>query len=98
MPFLQEPSDISPIQLRDFLSNYCKTKQDALGDFNEDELEGEGNQGEHVGDIDDSEESNVDEKKKIPGHFQAVLTVSYYVLYLKNPMIFFNWLKWLQYI
>ena len=74
---MQEPNDISPIELRDFLSNYCKTKQDALGNFNEEELEGEGNQDEKTGDIDECGESNVDEKKKIPGHFQAVLTVSY---------------------
>eukprot|EP00112_Aurelia_sp_Birch-Aquarium-sp1_P010776 Seg2291.4 transcript_id=Seg2291.4/GoldUCD/mRNA.D3Y31 product="TELO2-interacting protein 1" protein_id=Seg2291.4/GoldUCD/D3Y31 len=70
----KEANHVSPIKLRDFLSNYCKTKQDALGDFKEEELEEEGSQGERIGDINESEESNVDEKTKIPGHFQAVLT------------------------
>ena len=64
---------ISPGDVRDFLSEYCKLKLEAMGEADEEvpftAMEEPG--------VDDEDlpSTSTDEKKLVPPHFQAVITV-----------------------
>eukprot|EP00794_Sanderia_malayensis_P005518 gene5518-6203_t len=67
---------VSPTDLRDALSEYCKLKSEALGEVDEDEDESLPNNEELLEERQDecNEDVKRDEKKQIPTQFQVIIT------------------------